>query len=235
MASGRIGRAVKRLREWGVARMIACRAYDWLCERRFGIRTGGVRSLAALGVGNAACHDYGPTTYLEFRHAMRHVTVRPDRDVFLELGCGMGRIVVMAARYPFRKVIGLELVPELLEAARQNVERARRHLVCDDVELVSGNAADYAIPADVSVIFLFNPFSGPVLVQVFNRIRQSAIESPRPISIIYINTGDFEKQLGGFDWLVKRCDCAYIARGAPSAIYDVRLPAAPVSKSPGRG
>ena len=47
-------------------------------------------------------------------------------DVFLDIGCGMGRAVYQAAaNYPFKRVIGVELSHELTQAARRNIERNR--------------------------------------------------------------------------------------------------------------
>jgi cyclopropane fatty-acyl-phospholipid synthase-like methyltransferase len=48
------------------------------------------------------------TDYRSFRRVMRHIGVR-EQDVFLDYGSGLGRVLLMAAQYPFRRVLGVEL------------------------------------------------------------------------------------------------------------------------------
>lgn len=41
--------------------------------------------------------------------------------MFLDLGSGKGRMVLSAARFPFRRIIGVELSNDLTAIARRNV------------------------------------------------------------------------------------------------------------------
>ena len=59
----------------------------------------------------------------EAAHEAREI--RPD-DVFIDLGSGMGRMVLEAARYPFKRVIGVELVEQLHDLARANLASTRQ-------------------------------------------------------------------------------------------------------------
>jgi predicted RNA methylase len=120
--------------------------------------------------------------------------------VFLDYGSGMGRVVTVAATYPIRRVIGVELSHEMIAAARQNLERARG-VVCRDVEFVERNAADFVIPDNVSVIHFYNPFVGETLARVVNRIRDSMTRRPRTIQIIFFNHGAFDRIVGEMLWV----------------------------------
>ncbi len=95
-----------------------------------------------------------------------------DHDVFVDFGSGMGRVVLQAARYPFRKVIGVEVSETLHGIARENIDRNRQRLRCPDIELVHADALEYEIPDDVTVAFLYNPFRGTIFATVIERLLQ---------------------------------------------------------------
>lgn len=195
--------------------------YEW----RLGIRTIGYLTREELGIEDKAAGYYAPTAYLDFRKAMRRVGVRPGEDVFLDLGSGMGRAVIMAAMYPFRRVIGVELSADLMRTAEENLRRARRRLVCRDVELVVADATAYEVPRDVTVVYLYNPFRGETLRRVFEQIGRALAESPRAMHVVFKNPVYFEQDLGGTDWLEKTDEFRCLT-GHRCAIYRTRSAAA---------
>ena len=117
--------------------------------------------------------------YRAIHRVLRRVQIRPGEDVFLDYGSGMGRAVVVAATYPFRKVIGIELSPELNDVARDNIKRARAKLVCNDIELITMDARHYVVPPDATVVLLFNPFEGSLLTRVFPKSRRVVGDVPK--------------------------------------------------------
>jgi SAM-dependent methyltransferase len=190
-------------------------------ERRLGIHTLGYRTREELGIENKASGYYAPTAYLDFRKAMRLVDVRPGEDVFLDFGSGMGRVVVMAAMLPFRRVIGVELSAELNGVAVRNLEEVRRRLQCNDVELITADATAFEVPADVTVIYLYNPFRKELLRRVFENIHASLRASPRRVSIVYKNPVYFESDVGDLPWLEKVSEFVCLT-GHTCAIYESR-------------
>jgi len=110
--------------------------------------------------------------------------VSPD-DVFLDLGAGKGRVVYQAARYPFRRVIGVEISPLFTVVARQNLARKRRKLRCREIELITMDAAEYDIPDDVTVVYLYHPFGGETFAKVVERLAASLDRRPRQVRVIY--------------------------------------------------
>ncbi len=108
-------------------------------------------------------------------------------DVFLDIGSGKGRVVLLAATYPVRRVIGVELSSVLHEIAQSNLARAVKWLACQDVQLVCGDAASYPIPDDVTVVYLFNPFVGAPFLRVIDNIEESLLRRNRPVWIFYTN------------------------------------------------
>jgi tRNA1(Val) A37 N6-methylase TrmN6 len=62
-----------------------------------------------------------------------------NRDVFVDFGSGKWRAIFWAARYPFRRVIGVELSAQLNALARRNINRNRHRLTCRDIHLVTAD------------------------------------------------------------------------------------------------
>jgi tRNA/tmRNA/rRNA uracil-C5-methylase (TrmA/RlmC/RlmD family) len=96
----------------------------------------------------------------------------------------MGRVVLLAARRPFRSVIGVEISPALVEIARENLASVRDpRRVATDVKFVRADAARYRFPRSDLVVFLYNPFRGPVLDDVLVNLR--AAGERREIVLLY--------------------------------------------------
>src|SRR5438105_15577545 len=93
-----------------------------MLERAVGVRTSEDIGQVELG------YEYGiyrPTSWLVLHRLLRDLDV-DERDVFVDIGSGMGRVVLMAARRPFKRVIGIERSAELVEVARMNLAQSRR-------------------------------------------------------------------------------------------------------------
>jgi hypothetical protein len=96
--------------------------------------------------------------------------------------------VYMAARnYPFGRVIGVEIAPELNAVARENIERVRPKLRCQNVDFVTTDATQWDVPDDLTYVYLFNPFGGDVFRQVFENISRSLDRNPRSMKLFYAN------------------------------------------------
>lgn len=87
--------------------------------------------------------------------------------------------------YPFTRVIGVELSPELTDVARRNVAQSVRGLRCRNVELVNADVVHYDVPDDVSVVYMFNPFRGPVFDTAVAQLLASVNRKPRAVRLIY--------------------------------------------------
>jgi predicted RNA methylase len=130
---------------------------------------------------------YQPSVEEEFAAIMRHfATVDLSTFTFIDLGSGKGRALLMAAQYPFARIVGVEVQPELDAIARRNIETiAGQHLRCPCIESVCADAREYDIPPDNLVLYLFNPFPDYVLREVLARLVASAQQRPRWIYVLY--------------------------------------------------
>ena len=132
---------------------------------------------------------YGPSGWFYLRRALRKRDVGPT-DVFVDFGSGKGRVVFQAARYPFARVVGVEVSERLNEVARQNIELNRHRLRCQDVTLVTIDAASFEIPDDMTVAYFFHPFGGATFERVIANIVASLDRRPRTLKLIYACPGD---------------------------------------------
>jgi len=106
-------------------------------------------------------------------------------DVLVDVGCGCGRVVCGAARRRVRRVIGIEIDPELARLAEANLRRLRGKQCPAEVAEVDATA--YSLPEDATIVFLYNPFRGAVLDAVLDRIIASYDRSVRRLRLVYAN------------------------------------------------
>jgi SAM-dependent methyltransferase len=133
-------------------------------------------------------HDrvlYVPSPWYVLPRALRYLGVS-DRDTFVEFGCGKGRVVHQAARRPFRRVIGVEISQDLAEIARTNLAARRHQHRCPNVEIVVSDAAQFPVPDDLTIAYLFRPFEQETLDAVLHGIIESIDRHPRPVRLVYV-------------------------------------------------
>lgn len=184
---------------------IRFRFQHWFREWRLGIDTGGSIDGTRLGHSGDS-FGYQPIRYETLDVVFSHLPIRADHDSFLDYGCGKGRAVIWAARHPFARVIGVELSSSLAEFARHNVHRAQRHLKCTDVRVVQTDARRFVLPDDVTIVFMFNPFTGRVLEAVLGQIEESLLRRPREIRIVYALPNSRDDRLARCTWLETEAD-----------------------------
>ena len=94
--------------------------FDW----RFGTETSRVvygNELEASLVNRRHAVSYQPTKARPFQDLLRRLDL-PAGGTFVDVGSGKGRVLLLAARHPFKRVVGIEFSPSLCEQARRNIE-----------------------------------------------------------------------------------------------------------------
>ena len=110
----------------------------------------------------------------------------PKHGTFVDFGSGKGRVLLVAAEYGFRRVIGVEFSSELCAIARKNLSGLQQRLMRPvDIEIVEIDAAKFVIQRDQTVFYLYNPFAAVVLEQVMANLRDSLAAFPRQVWLIY--------------------------------------------------
>lgn len=131
---------------------------------------------------------YQPTEPGLFHEMLGALAIDFSQFMFVDLGSGKGRTLLMASDYPFRRVVGVELLPELHQAAQENIRAYRNSTQkCFVVEAVCGDARNFVFPAEPTLLYLFNPVSETGLRQVIDKLEDSLARHPRPVRILYHN------------------------------------------------
>jgi SAM-dependent methyltransferase len=162
--------------------------FDW----RHRVKTRGdedPRSLTVVGGNVAHALPYIPTTARFGRHLLRDL---PIKDVssytFIDMGSGKGRMLLLAAELPFRRIIGVEFSRDLQILAQNNVKTYRnRKQVCFQIETVNQDATEYKFPPDPLLVYFFFPFDRPVMEPVIQNLNRSLVEHPRDVIVVYHN------------------------------------------------
>lgn len=136
---------------------------------------------------------YQPTDPHEFHEVIRQVKADLSQFVFIDMGSGKGRALLLACDYPFREIVGVEVQPELHRIAQENILRFEGTRKCGRVSSICIDARDFEFPDEPLFLYLFNPFPDYVMEQVLGKLRQSLLRNPRPAFVLY-NT-PWEKQI----------------------------------------
>jgi precorrin-6B methylase 2 len=195
--------------------IIAQRIYSYCIERYLGVQTTGY----AAAPGKWGVH-YTPIPYQVIHRILKRLSLVSE-DVFVDIGCGKGRAVCCACRWPVRKVVAIEANEVLLRAARANADKVRGRKAPVEAMVVPAEAYDYD---DATVVYLYNPFGPPIMDRVFERIGKSLERNPRCIRIAYANCVH-EQSLQRLGWLVKREEWSareFPGFGGPISFWDSR-------------
>jgi SAM-dependent methyltransferase len=121
---------------------------------------------------------YMPSDEHVLEVAVAFAGIDPARFSFVDLGCGKGRVLIMAAQLRFRRLIGVEIVPALADIARANLAR-----LGVAAEVLTDDAARFVFPPGPVVLFLFNPFKAATIGAVIEALR--AASSPELVVIYH--------------------------------------------------
>jgi SAM-dependent methyltransferase len=162
--------------------------YDW--DHRVNTTSAGVGwHNRLLGVFHSPYQPTEPDLFREMLDALKQQSHSDLRDfVFVDLGSGKGRTLLMASDYPFRRIVGVELLPALHQAAQENLSRYRSESQkCFALESICADATEFPFPAEPMVLYLFNPFPESGLRRMMANLERSLREDPRALYVLYHN------------------------------------------------
>jgi SAM-dependent methyltransferase len=188
LLAGSLSMTLRSLRQRGLkatARSVRMKTQDFLFDGRRGVRTVGRIPAEQLDLGAAS----GSNGYaaLNARAAARafHSLRVPTTGGFVDVGCGRGRMLIVATEYGFTRVSGVELSRRLYREAELNLAayaRRNRHAL---PTVVNVDATTYPIHDADTVFYFYNPFGAEALRAVLSNIRASLLRRPRDVRILY--------------------------------------------------
>jgi SAM-dependent methyltransferase len=165
------------------------------------------RTDTGLSTGDSRGPAHEGSNPLVFTEIVRRCALAGPEHGFLDVGAGKGRALLLASEAGFGRVVGVERSAALCAVACRNVgSRA---------EVVHADAADFPVPDDVDVAYLFDPFGAGPLERVLANVDASLARAPRVFHVVYVHprlsdqvtgAGYVPVAAGGVDWIVLRKD-----------------------------
>jgi SAM-dependent methyltransferase len=125
---------------------------------------------------------YEPTPVADIDRLLDAVPLAPERATLVDIGAGLGRVVLHAAKRPYRQIVGVEISPALVEVAKENRAAYRGELACRDIRIVRADAGRFTFPRGNLVVYLYNPFSAEVLAPMLDRL---SADQRRDVALVY--------------------------------------------------
>ena len=158
-------------------------------DREWGVETSGTlvpSESEVVGANWAHGIKYHGCNSTLLAEILRDLTLHYEHFAFVDLGSGKGRAILVASRFPFRKIVGVEYSEQLCDIARHNVSSfPKAEKKCNTIDVLCGDAAAFPIPEGPLLLFLFNPFGRQVMQQVVTNVRTSYQQNPRRIIVVY--------------------------------------------------
>lgn len=92
---------------------------------------------------------------------------------------------MVAAEYPYRKIVGIEFAAELNDQASKNIAAYRSpRRRCREIETLCRDALDFSFPDENLVIYFFNSFGLVTMQRFLERLDESLERNPRDVLVI---------------------------------------------------
>lgn len=175
--------SVKNRGLWCTLRMLW---YEIYWEVKLGINSRSIENPDESNYRTDAFHHYQGASYRIASQFFQQIPAAFTDAAFYDIGCGKGRILILANYYGFTKISGVEFAPELLEKAKENIARYELNKkVKTSIRLHEADACNFIFPDGKKIFFLFNPFGKQVMERflanpVFNKQKEE-------ILLIYLN------------------------------------------------
>jgi SAM-dependent methyltransferase len=162
--------------------------YDW--DYRVNTTSGAVGWRdRLLGMFHSEYQPTEPGVFHEMLDGLQRQASLDFRDfTFLDLGSGKGRTLLMASDYPFRRIVGVELLPALHRIAQENLRLYKNDAQkCFAMETICADANEFSFPEEPLVVYMFNPLPESGMRRVCANLERSLRERPRAVHVLYHN------------------------------------------------
>ena len=128
---------------------------------------------------------YWPIPSRVLKSALSALSIVHQEYIFIDIGCGKGRALLVADEYPFKAIIGLEKRGDLIAIARQVIAQFGSNKTT--INVIHTDACDFVLPGSNCVLFLFNPFETESFEKFFARTVDALQNRSIEIVIIYVS------------------------------------------------
>ena len=132
-------------------------------------------------------NNYSKSPKKVLRRVFEDIDFREPHN-FLDMGCGKGYVMTVAADYPFGDVGGVEYTPELCAICRNNLGI----LGLNQIQVFNCDAKEFDRYGDYDIFYFCNPFDETILSVVMEKIM--ATHKDKKCWIYYLNPYQEERQ-----------------------------------------
>jgi predicted RNA methylase len=137
-------------------------------------RDGGYSSVSTSPSAYAFLSTFFPDNWREF--------------TFVDVGCGKGRVLLLAASQGFDKIMGIEFAPLICQIAEQNLVRfvGRRPT---EWAIINADATEIDLPSGVPLlIYSFNPFDAEIWKRFVPVLLRAREVNKKPLCLVISGT-----------------------------------------------
>ena len=186
-------------------------------DRKWGVDTSGIVtpiSSEVVGSNWVFGIKYQGCNPVALHDILSNLPIQYGDFSFVDFGSGKGRAILVASRFPFKEIIGVEYSESLNKIARRNLATFQNsEKRCMEINVFCADATMFPIPQGPVIIFLFNPFGRQVMATLVKNVLASFEENPWRIIVLYFNP------LFADEW-ARISAFAEIRRSKGLAIYD---------------
>ncbi|MEM6814873.1 MAG: class I SAM-dependent methyltransferase [Bacteroidota bacterium] len=134
---------------------------------------------------------YHPTPVKSMRlalHSLKQDNVNYSKSIFIDVGSGMGRNLLIASEYQFQEIIGIEISKELHKIAKKNiVVYENENQKCKNINTYCMDILDFAIPTyECIVLYFWEPFGQVVFNKFYQKILESICTEKQKIVLVFL-------------------------------------------------
>ena len=178
------------------------RIFDWYYKtdtyRESLLREEGV-SDAQAEKGNSV---YRPFWKTEFVKCIESLDRNLTEYSFIDAGSGKGKMLLIASRFPFAEIVGIEYAKGLHQIAVDNIKkfkaRAGEHL---NIRSINSDAIAWNMPNKPAVYFVYNSFDPDTTKTFFAKLESHVAQTNAPTFLIYGNLRDVSERQDAFTFL----------------------------------
>jgi len=128
---------------------------------------------------------YVPTQQDFFDKVVGSLPIQLDQYNFVDLGAGKGMALLLASKYSFKSITGVEYSKIFADVAAENIRAHEEQDGTCNIHCIWGDAADFEFSPEPTVLYLFNPFQGKVMDRVIANLESSLRRAPRDLWVVY--------------------------------------------------
>jgi SAM-dependent methyltransferase len=134
---------------------------------------------------------YVPSPVQSIRTVLDYLNIteiQSHKSLFIDIGSGTGRNLLIASEYPFKRIIGIEISKNLNEIAENNISIYKNtKQKCKNINTYCSNILDFKLPiCECLIMYFYNPFSEIVFYSFLSKIIEELNLSEQKCFFIFL-------------------------------------------------